>query len=174
MKQEMAMSIIPRLYTHPPSRPRKGLYTARSGTVRLPLQSAGYCDTPPVLRLSPSHPLFLSSPKPPPPLLHPNPFPTSPLLFQPLFFAAPTSSSFTPSSPPLVEAAREESCLHTGPPFPRADGLSPFSPRPDASTRKLFTFSSFLPSCSPFPCLSLFLPSFLPLPLLSHGCERVI
>ena len=162
-------------YTHtlPPdlerdcTRPGQGLYVCLSNLQAI-VTLLQFSDSPlptPFFFLH-QNPLPLSS--------TPNPFPTSPLLFQPLFFAAPTSSSFTPSSPPLVEAAREESCLHTGPPFPRADGLSPFSPRPDASTRKLFTFSSFLPSCSPFPCLSLFLPSFLPLPLLSHGCERVI
>lgn len=112
----------------------------------------------------PSHPLFLSSPKPSPP----PPPPPAPLLFQPLFFAAPTSS-FTPSSPPPLSRKHERS-LHTGPPFPRADGLSPFlhvrTPRRENYLR--FHLS--------FPSLSLFLPSSpSPSPFLpSHGCERVI
>lgn len=172
----MAMSIIPPTHT-PSSRPRKGLYTARSGTVRLPLQSAGYCDTPPVLWLPLSPFSFFT--KTLSPLPHPsNPFLTSSSASVPASSSPPLRVLLSPllllPSPPCWGSTRG-ACI-PGHPFLEQTACVPFSPRPDASTRKLFTFSS-PPSPLTLTPLSLFLPFPSPLPLSfspSHGCERVM
>lgn len=170
MKQEMAMSIIPRLYTHPPSRPRKGLYTARSGTVRLPLQSAGYCDTPPVLRLSPSHSLFLSSPKPSPPLLHPQPLPR---FCSSLSSSPPLRVLLSPLPPlPLSRQHERRAACIPGHPFleQTACPLFPHVRTPRRENYLRFHLS-FLPAPPSPACLFFFLPSFLSLSSLMGANE---
>lgn len=102
-----------------------GLYTARSGTVRLPLQSADYCDTPLVLWLPLSTPFFFQRAP-----FRPLPASSLPsLLFQPLlcrlcefFFLHPPM--------PLSRQAMRVACI---PAYPLlADGRLPFhSGRPD-------------------------------------------
>lgn len=106
---------------------------------------------------------FSDSPLPTPFFFHQNPSPPHLQLrfCSSLFFAAPTSSSFTPPppsplppfAPALSRQHERRACAY---PFLEQTLPVPFSPRPDfASTRKLFTFSSPPPS------------------LLCHGCERV-
>lgn len=115
------------------TRPGQGLY-------RLPLQSAGYCDTPLVLWLPLSIPFFFDH----------APFRTllsplfTPLYFcSSLFFAAPYEFFFRyPSFSLLLSSPGYERSVHTGPHF-ATRRPAPFSPGPGdfASTRTLFTVS---------------------------------
>lgn len=98
------------------TRPVQGLY-------RLPLQSAGYCDTPLVLWLPLSIPFFFDRA---PFRTLPSPLHPALLLLQPLLRRPPTSSSFA-TLPFLFSCRRlamRGACIpgHTLPP----DGLLPF------------------------------------------------
>lgn len=99
--------------------------------------------------LTPSFPFFFLHQNPLPPPSPLQPLPHLQLRFcSSLFFAAPTSSSFTPSSPPLSPLLRQhERSLHTGPPFPRADGLCPlFSTSGRLDAKIIYVFLSSFPS----------------------------
>lgn len=108
---------------------RDRLYASRSGTVRLPLQSAGYCDTPLVLWL----PFFPPSSSRVSSVGHPFP----PLSTSPFSFSLPASSSPPPANfffyhlsfqqNPYV-AAGYESRLAYRATLCEADGLFPFLP----------------------------------------------
>ena len=114
------------------TRPGQGLY-------RLPLQSAGYCDTPLVLRLPLSIPLFLRA------------GPSSVLAPSLRFASVPATSSpplrvllsFTLcfSSRLVCRRRGRERSLHTGPPFLPSSNGRPFSLHPSRPCENYLRFS---------------------------------
>lgn len=171
MKQEMAMSIIPRLYTHPPdlerdcTRPGQGLYVCLSN-----LQAI-------VTLLQ-----FSDSPLPTPFFfLHQNPLPLSstPTPSPPPRFCSSLSSSpplrvlLSPLPPlPLSRQHERRAACIPGHPFleQTACPLFPHVRTPRRENYLRFHLS-FLPAPPSPACLFFFLPSFLSLSSLMGANE---